>query len=117
MASSSVSIIRTLLTGNTRTLRETIGIIPRIPVEINLWAAKNWWLERKDFLANAEKYVNEKSTPQIQELIRKYDPDILWFDTPQKLPLYLNIRILEAIRQADPQKQNRRKRTTSTFWL
>lgn len=43
--------------------------------------------------------------PQIQELIKKYDPDILWFDTPSKLPLYLNIRILEAIREADPQNK------------
>lgn len=31
----------------------------------------------------------------------KYDPDILWFDTPHKLPLYLNVRILEAIREID----------------
>ncbi|WP_291591543.1 alpha-L-fucosidase [Bacteroides sp.] len=63
-----------------------------------------WWKgERQDFLRKAEKYVEEKSIPQIQELIRKYDPDILWFDTPSKIPLYLNIRILEAIREADPQ--------------
>lgn len=63
----------------------------------------DWWLgEKKSFLPNAEKYVAEKSIPQIKELIRKYDPDIMWFDTPAKLPLYLNIRILEAIRQADP---------------
>ena len=78
---------------------------PTNPGGDKLVGGKNWWLERKDFLANAEKYVNEKSIPQIQELIRKYDPDILWFDTPQKLPLYLNIRILEAIRQADPQNK------------
>ena len=42
---------------------------------------------------------------QIQELIRKYNPDILWFDTPHKLPLYLNIRILEAIREVDPKSK------------
>ena len=62
----------------------------------------NWWKgERRNFLPRAEKYVNEKSIPQIQELVKKYDPDILWFDTPSKLPLYLNIRILEAIREVD----------------
>lgn len=67
---------------------------------------KNWWLgERKDFLPRAEKYVFEKSIPQVQELIKKYDPDILWFDTPHKLPLYLNIRILEAIREVDPENK------------
>lgn len=67
---------------------------------------KNWWMgERKDFLPRAEKYVFEKSIPQIQELVRKYQPDILWFDTPHKLPLYLNIRILEAIREVDPENK------------
>ena len=71
-----------------------------------LLGGANWWTgERKSFLPNAEKYVEEKSIPQIQELIKKYDPDILWFDTPSKLPLYLNIRILEAIREADPQNK------------
>ena len=68
-----------------------------------LLGGTNWWEgERKDFLSHAEKYVEEKSIPQIKELIRNYDPDILWFDTPAKLPLYLNIRILNAIRQEDP---------------
>lgn len=71
-----------------------------------LLGGAQWWRgERKDFLPKAEKYVNEKSIPQIKELIKKYDPDILWFDTPSKIPLYLNIRILEAIREADPQNK------------
>lgn len=65
----------------------------------------NWWEseEYRPYLAQAEKYVQEKSIPQIQELIRNYQPDILWFDTPGKLPLYLNVRILEAVREADPE--------------
>jgi len=62
----------------------------------------NWWENYPEFLPNAEKYVNEKSIPQIKELIRKYHPDILWFDTPHKLPLYLNLKILKAIRETDP---------------
>lgn len=67
-----------------------------------LLGGADWWMgDRKGFLLQAERYVDRKSIPQIQELIRKYDPDILWFDTPAKLPLYLNIRILKAIREAD----------------
>lgn len=66
---------------------------------------RHWWKERKDFLPVADKYVVEKSIPQIQELIRNYDPDILWFDTPHKLPLYQNIRILEAIREVDTENK------------
>jgi alpha-L-fucosidase len=63
---------------------------------------KQWWLSYPDFLKNAEKYVTEKSIPQITELIEMYQPDILWFDTPDKLPLYENIRILEHIRKIAP---------------
>lgn len=64
----------------------------------------NWWnSDYKWFLDSAERYVAEKSIPQIKELIKTYQPDILWFDTPGKLPLYLNIRILKAIRDADTQ--------------
>lgn len=61
----------------------------------------NWWLNFPEFLPHAKKYVDEKSIPQVIELIKKYDPDILWFDTPHKLPLYENIRILQAIRDND----------------
>lgn len=67
-----------------------------------LLGGANWWLTRTDFIPHADKYVSEKSIPQIIELIKKYNPDILWFDTPHKLPLYENIRILESIRKASP---------------
>ena len=62
----------------------------------------NWWENYPQFLPHAEKYVTEKSIPQIKELIHNYHPDILWFDTPHKLPLYLNIKILKVIRETDP---------------
>jgi alpha-L-fucosidase len=44
---------------------------------------REWWKgPRADFLPRAQRYVNEKSIPQIRELIAMYRPDILWFDTP-----------------------------------
>jgi hypothetical protein len=46
--------------------------------------------------------VDEKSIPQLRELIASYDPDILWFDTPHKLPPSENVRILRAVREASP---------------
>jgi hypothetical protein len=61
-----------------------------------------WWLSRPDFLPKARKYVDEKAIPQLQELIANYDPDILWFDTPHKLPPEENLRILAAVRKAKP---------------
>ena len=61
----------------------------------------NWFDIHPELLPKAQRYVDEKSIPQIRELITKYHPDILWFDTPSKLPLSENIRILKAIRAID----------------
>ncbi|HVI46802.1 MAG TPA: alpha-L-fucosidase, partial [Chitinophaga sp.] len=66
-----------------------------------LHGGANWYDVHPELLPKAVKYVNEKAIPQIQELLRKYHPDILWFDTPHKLPLSENIRILQAIRAVD----------------
>ena len=46
------------------------------------------------------KYVDGKAIPQLQELIKNYDPDILWFDTPSKLPPSENLRVMKAVREA-----------------
>ena len=62
----------------------------------------NWFDTHPEWLPKAIKYVDEKAIPQIKELLTKYHPDILWFDTPHKLPLSENIRILKAIRETDP---------------
>jgi alpha-L-fucosidase len=78
---------------------------PGHPGGDKLTGGRDWWLAMPAYLVNADRYVTEKAIPQIRELIRNYDPDILWFDTPHKLPLYWNIRILEAIREADPENR------------
>jgi alpha-L-fucosidase len=67
-----------------------------------LLGGRNWWETKPEFLPKARKYVNEKSIPQLQELIKIYDPDILWFDTPSKLPDSENFRIMKAVRLASP---------------
>lgn len=64
---------------------------------------RNWYDHDPEKLKSVrEKYVNRKSIPQIQELIANYKPDIFWFDTPNKLPVSENQRILAAVRQASP---------------
>lgn len=68
-----------------------------------LYGGVNWFNIHPELLPKAQKYVNEKAIPQIKELLTKYHPDILWFDTPSKLPLSENIRILKAIREVDNQ--------------
>jgi len=67
-----------------------------------LLGGANWFDSHPEWLPKAVKYVDQKAIPQIKELINKYHPDILWFDTPHKLPLSENLRILEAIRDTDP---------------
>ncbi len=62
----------------------------------------NWWEKYPEFLPKVRKYVDEKSIPQLQELIANYDPDIIWFDTPHKLSPEENQRILAAVRKAKP---------------
>jgi alpha-L-fucosidase len=62
----------------------------------------NWWETKPEFMDKARKYVDEKSIPQLLELIHTYHPDILWFDTSGKLPPSENLRIMKAVREADP---------------
>ncbi|PUV21281.1 alpha-L-fucosidase [Sphingobacterium athyrii] len=62
----------------------------------------NWFDSHPEWLPKAKRYVDEKAIPQIKELIHRYHPDLLWFDTPHKLPLSENLRILQAIRDTDP---------------
>ena len=47
-------------------------------------------------------YVDTKAVPQVRELVTKYDPDLLWFDSPTRLPPDLNLRVLKAAREAKP---------------
>jgi len=61
-----------------------------------------WYDRHPDLLEKARRYVDQKAIPQIVELLKNYQPDILWFDTPSKLPLSENIRIMKAVRAADP---------------
>ena len=46
--------------------------------------------------------VERKALPQMLELIRNYQPAILWGDTPHQNPQELNLQILEALRKEDP---------------
>lgn len=61
-----------------------------------------WWKTMPEFLPSARGYVDRKVIPQLRELIADYKPDILWFDTPQKLPPAENRRILDMLRKEAP---------------
>lgn len=61
-----------------------------------------WWEKHPELVPRAAKYVDEKSIPQIRELLTRYRPDIIWFDTSSKTPPELCRRILAAVRETDP---------------
>ncbi|HEV2319150.1 MAG TPA: alpha-L-fucosidase [Verrucomicrobiae bacterium] len=63
---------------------------------------QEWWKTRPEFMNQARRYVDEKAIPQLLELIHDYHPDLLWFDTASKLPPSENLRIMKAVREADP---------------
>jgi len=65
-----------------------------------LIGGKDWWETTPEFLPKARQYVDTKSIPQLQELVKLYDPDLFWFDTASKLPPSENLRILKAVRAA-----------------
>jgi alpha-L-fucosidase len=68
----------------------------------NLHGGREWWVQSPQLLEKARRYVDRKAIPQVRELIARYDPDILWFDTPHKLPPEENLRVLRAAREAKP---------------
>jgi alpha-L-fucosidase len=82
----------------------------------NLLGGADWFDSHPEWLPKAIQYVDQKAIPQVKELLTHYHPDILWFDTPHKLPLSENIRILKAIRETDPNVvvNGRLARTTDT---
>jgi alpha-L-fucosidase len=67
-----------------------------------LYGGTDWYNVHPQFLENTERYVHRKAIPQLLELIQRYHPDILWFDTSGKLPLFQQLEIVKAVRAADP---------------
>jgi hypothetical protein len=67
-----------------------------------LHGGKVWWEASPDEAAKVAKYVDNKAIPQVRELIAKYQPDIIWFDTPSKMPPSENFRVFKATREAGP---------------
>jgi hypothetical protein len=66
---------------------------------------KRGWYKQPEWAEYVEKswiYVNEKSIPQMEELIIDYDPDIMWFDTHNWLPADMTRVIVERAKELKP---------------
>lgn len=63
------------------------------------------WSKVKRTDAQFEKYWKEKSLPQVQELIQRFDPDLLWFDTwdePNKITEHRRDELIALVRKLSP---------------
>ncbi|MDF7822669.1 alpha-L-fucosidase [Pontiellaceae bacterium B12227] len=63
-----------------------------------------WFNDPKyaDHIARSEQYIKEKSIPQLLEIVERYKPEIIWFDTSGWVPLYQNQMVLKAMREVVP---------------
>jgi alpha-L-fucosidase len=67
-----------------------------------LFGGGDWWAQHPEIIPRMRPYIEDKAIPQLRELIKGYDPAIIWFDTAHKLPPSENLRILAAVRAANP---------------
>jgi alpha-L-fucosidase len=71
---------------------------------------KYWWrtadgkrnLQWAEHFERSWQYVNEKAMPQLVELITKYDPDILWWDTGSMLPYEMTRAMFDRANRLKP---------------
>lgn len=69
---------------------------------LGLYGGLHWFDQNPELVEKYRPYIDKKSIPQVLELIEKYDPDLIWFDTASKYPLEETLRVLKAVREADP---------------
>jgi alpha-L-fucosidase len=71
---------------------------------------KFWWrtadgkrnLQWAEHFKRSWQYVNEKAMPQLEEIITKYNPDILWWDTGSMLPYEMTRAMFDRANQLKP---------------
>jgi alpha-L-fucosidase len=63
---------------------------------------RNWMKKDTSYYPRIKKYYYSKAIPQLQELIRKYDPDIIWFDTRTWGPEFLNRAVIDSVLKLKP---------------
>jgi alpha-L-fucosidase len=71
-------------------------------LNLSLEDDKQWLAQNPGPAARMKAYVDGKAIPQITELMKKYDPEIIWYDTPGHMSVTENLRMLRATREAKP---------------
>ncbi|QDU90762.1 Alpha-L-fucosidase [Pirellulimonas nuda] len=55
-----------------------------------------------DFRPDIDRYITRKSLPQVEELVKNYELDLIWFDTPVEMNLERVKRFSEVVRKHRP---------------
>ncbi|WP_372808312.1 alpha-L-fucosidase [Pontiella sp.] len=55
-----------------------------------------------DFEPDMDRYIAKKSLPQVEELVKNYDLDLIWFDTPVGMDMERARRFSDTVRKYRP---------------
>jgi alpha-L-fucosidase len=55
-----------------------------------------------EFKPDMDKYLEAKSLPQIEELVKNYEIDLIWFDTPAQMTFERAKRFVDVVRKYRP---------------
>ncbi len=96
-------------------VRELKAACDKYGIKLGFYYSHNWdWHEPNakglantwDFPDTESKdpgnYYKNKSIPQIEELVKNYSPDIMWFDVPTDIPRETSFEILKKVRKVSP---------------
>lgn len=76
---------------------------PDVPTD---WPTKggrsNTWDYPNEDAKDINKYLERKAKPQIRELLEMYNPDMIWFDTPELTPAFQSKAIRKMILDYNP---------------
>ena len=56
----------------------------------------------ESFEANMQNYIDEKALPQVEELVKNYPIDLIWFDTPVGITFKQAERFRDTVREHEP---------------
>ncbi len=55
-----------------------------------------------DFTPDMDRYIEQKSLPQVEELVKNYELDLVWFDTPVEMTYERALRFRDMVRKYRP---------------
>lgn len=76
---------------------------PDVPTN---WPTKggrsNTWDYPDEDSKDINRYLERKAKPQIKEILQQYNPDIIWFDTPENTPAEQSVALRKMILDYNP---------------